>query len=171
MTKLSDTQLVILSNACQRDDRLVMPLPEHIKGGAAIKVVTSLIAKGLVEEVPPAPDQPVWRETDNDRRLTLVATDAAFAALGITPEDAPQDADEAPAAPAARKIREGSKQARLVEMLKRPEGVTIAEAAEALDWQSHTVRGALAGALKKKLGLTIESEKVEGRGRAYRIAS
>jgi hypothetical protein len=56
-------------------------------------------------------------------------------------------------------------------MLNRPKGVTIPEAAEALEWQSHTVRGAIAGALKKKLGLTIQSEKVEGRGRVYRIAS
>ncbi|MFJ1293671.1 MULTISPECIES: DUF3489 domain-containing protein [Paracoccus] len=39
----------------------------------------------------------------------------------------------------------------------------------ALDWRPHTVRGALAGALKKKLGLTVTSEKVEGRGRCYRI--
>ena len=83
---------------------------------------------------------------------------------------ASKPAPAAPTAPAARKTREGSKQARLVEMLKRPDGVTVAEAATALDWQHHTVRGALAGALKKKLGLTIESEKVEGRGRVYRLA-
>jgi hypothetical protein len=56
-------------------------------------------------------------------------------------------------------------------MLKRPEGATIAEVVEALQWQAHTVRGAIAGALKKKLGLKIESEKVDAeRGRVYRIA-
>jgi hypothetical protein len=76
MAKLSDTQLVILSAACQRDDRLVLPLPDRLKGGAAVKVVGSLIAKGLVEEVPAMLDQPVWRESDDDRRITLVATDA-----------------------------------------------------------------------------------------------
>ena len=54
-------------------------------------------------------------------------------------------------------------------MLQRPEGATIAEVVEATGWQPHTVRGALAGALKKRLGLTIGSEKVEGRGRVYRI--
>ena len=189
MAKLSDTQLVILSAACQRDDRLVLPLPERLKGGAATKVISSLIAKGLVKEVRAKLDQPVWRETD-DKRVTLVATDAAFEALGIVPDDAPAGADgapdsepakqgaktpksapAAPAAPPARKTREGSKQARLVEMLKRPEGVTITEAAEELDWQHHTVRGALAGALKKKLGLEITSEKVEDRGRVYRTPS
>jgi Protein of unknown function (DUF3489) len=54
-------------------------------------------------------------------------------------------------------------------MLKRPEGATIEEIAAKLEWQAHTVRGAFAGALKKRLGLKVESEKVEGRGRVYRL--
>ena len=54
-------------------------------------------------------------------------------------------------------------------MLQRPEGATIGEVVEATGWQPHTVRGALAGALKKRLGLTIASEKVENRGRVYRL--
>lgn len=65
--------------------------------------------------------------------------------------------------------RANSKQAQLIEMLKRPEGATIDEIVKKFDWQAHTVRGALAGALKKKLGLNVQSEKVEGRGRVYRI--
>ena len=66
--------------------------------------------------------------------------------------------------------REGSKQAQLIAMLRHPKGATIAEIAEALSWQPHTVRGAIAGALKKKLGLDITSEKDDKRGRTYRIA-
>jgi len=66
--------------------------------------------------------------------------------------------------------RAASKQAKLIEMLKRPEGATIDEITKALTWQSHTVRGAMSGALKKKLGLKVESGKVDGRGRVYRIA-
>ena len=85
MAKLSDTQLVILSTACQRDDRLVLPLPDRLKGGAANKVITSLIAKGFITEVRAKLEQPVWRESDDDKRLTLVATDAAFETLGIAP--------------------------------------------------------------------------------------
>ena len=68
------------------------------------------------------------------------------------------------------KTREGTKQAALVAMLSRPEGATIPEVVAATGWQPHTVRGAFAGALKKRLGLTIVSEKVEGRGRVYRTA-
>jgi predicted HTH transcriptional regulator len=66
--------------------------------------------------------------------------------------------------------RTNSKQAQLIEMLKRPEGATIEEIVKKFDWQAHTVRGAIAGALKKKLGLNVQSEKVEGRGRVHRIA-
>jgi predicted ArsR family transcriptional regulator len=66
--------------------------------------------------------------------------------------------------------RADSKQAKLIEMLKRPDGATIDEIVKKFEWQPHTVRGAIAGALKKKLGLDVHSEKVEGRGRVYRIA-
>lgn len=54
-------------------------------------------------------------------------------------------------------------------MLKAPEGASIEEIVTAFGWQAHTVRGAIAGALKKKLGLQVGSETVEGRGRVYRI--
>lgn len=65
--------------------------------------------------------------------------------------------------------RADSKQAQLIEMLKRPDGATIEEIVKKFEWQAHTVRGAIAGALKKMLGLDVQSEKVEGRGRVYRI--
>lgn len=65
--------------------------------------------------------------------------------------------------------RAGTKQATLIEMLRAEGGATIDEIATALDWTPHTIRGAMSGALKKKLGLTITSEKVEGRGRVYMI--
>jgi hypothetical protein len=66
--------------------------------------------------------------------------------------------------------RANSKQAQLIEMLKSRDGAMIEEIVKKFDWQAHTVRGAIAGALKKKLGLNVQSEKVEGRGRVYRIA-
>ena len=69
----------------------------------------------------------------------------------------------------ARTPREGTKQAKLIAMLRAPEGATIEEIMAATNWASHTIRGAMAGALKKKLGLDVTSEKVEGRGRIYRL--
>jgi len=218
MTQLTDTQLVILSAAGQRPNRLVLPLPERLKGGAAHKVVRALMTRGLIEEIDAGRGDPVWRDTGDGHGVTLVATDAALDALGIEADPAPTGADsaadgagdalqeadpatastaaltadagadEAPTEPAARKrgrpkkaattgpatgaprkSRDGSKQALLIAMLERPEGATIAQIVATTGWQPHTVRGAIAGALKKKLGLTITSEKIEGE-RTYRIA-
>ena len=63
--------------------------------------------------------------------------------------------------------REGTKQAQIRAMLQRPEGASIAEIVAATSWQAHTARGAISGAIKKKLGLPIAAEKVEGRGTVY----
>jgi Protein of unknown function (DUF3489) len=65
-------------------------------------------------------------------------------------------------------MRQGTKLARLIDMLRR-ERATVGEAVAALGWQAHSVRGAISGALKKKRGLTIQSEMHDGRGRIYRI--
>jgi Protein of unknown function (DUF3489) len=69
----------------------------------------------------------------------------------------------------AHPIRPGTKLARLIDMLRRERGATVAETVAALGWQAHSVRGAISGALKKKRGLTIQSEIRDGRGRIYRI--
>lgn len=61
-----------------------------------------------------------------------------------------------------------TKQQIMIDLLRRPEGATIEEIVNATQWQSHTVRGAMSGALKKKLGLAITSENVDARGRVYR---
>ncbi len=54
-------------------------------------------------------------------------------------------------------------------MLRAPDGATIEEIMAATGWLGHTVRGAMAGSLKKKLGLEVTSDKVEGRGRVYKL--
>jgi len=187
MTKLSDTQAIILSAAAQRPEHIALPLPESLRGGAAAKVVGAMLAKGFLEEVDAdmRKGEPVWRETGDGHGTTLIATDTGLAAIGIEPEDAdtapagalgapteeptPSTPTETEAAPKARTPREGTKQATLIAMLRAPDGATIGEIGTALQWRPHTARGALAGALKKKLGLTITSEKVAERGRIYRI--
>ena len=187
MTKLSDTQALILSAAAQREDRIALPLPESLRGGAAVKVVGAMLANGLLQEVDAdlRNGEPLWRETGDGHGTTLVATDAGLAAIGIEPEDAnpaPAGATDAPSdapapdtatvpqgGPKARTPREGTKQATLIAMLRAPDGATIEEIMAATGWQSHTVRGAMAGALKKKLGLEVTSEKVEDRGRVYKL--
>ncbi|QRI64472.1 DUF3489 domain-containing protein [Shinella sp. PSBB067] len=188
MTKLSDTQLVILSATAQREDRNVLPLPGSLRGGAAAKVVGALLSRGLIAETTTdsqtkadAALNRIWRNDEDGRAILLHITDAGLAAIGVEPEGgdsapagadeaAPQDAPaEANPAPKARTPRTGTKQAKLIEMLRSDGGATIGEIVVATGWQPHTVRGAFAGALKKKLGLEVTSDKVEGRGRVYRL--
>jgi hypothetical protein len=173
MTKLTDTQAVILSAASQRTDRFALPLPKSLKGGAAHKVVNALVDKGLLKEVKAnrKMNDPVWRENDEGQILTLVITDAGFEAIGIQIEPKKRNTTkpEAKGHAPERKTRDGTKQSLMIELLKRPGGATLAEIVAATGWQAHTVRGAMAGALKKKLGLTITSEKNETKGRIYRI--
>ena len=189
MTKLSDTQLVILSAAAQRADRNVLPLPGSLRGGAAAKVVGALLKRGLIAETTADSRTKadtalnrIWRNDENGRAILLHITDAGLAAIGVEPasgDTAPTGADEAPSAEApkdapaeaylAPKTRTGTKQAKLIEMLRSDGGATIDEIVAATGWQAHTVRGAMAGALKKKLGLEVTSEKVEGRGRVYSL--
>ena len=196
MTRLSDTQLLILGAAAQRADLSVLPLPEtlKLKGGALTKVMDSLRNKGLIRIV----------ETDG-RPQRVVLTSEGMAAIGVAQEDegqttasaeadtaatpadagtaveAPAPATEADGAatPAKRRPkakaksakpgkavaaekptpRTGTKQARMIEMLKRPQGATVEQISAATGWQHHTIRGAISGALKKKLGLTVEATR------------
>jgi hypothetical protein len=201
MTKLSDTQAVILSAASQRDDGAVLPLPEtlRIKGGAVAKVLRSLKAKGLIEHqgAPRGDDPPPLRitqaglqaigvETEDDAPDGAApgdtcATSADSGARAVeTPAPATQaDGAATPAkgkakAKAAKakstkpekaaaddkpKLRGGTKQALMIDMLKRPEGATVEQIAATTGWQHHTIRGAISGALKKKLGLTVEATR------------
>jgi len=194
MAQLSDSQLVVLTAACQRPDRCVFPVNPKLKGNAAGNVLKSLLNKGLIKEVRAKRDDTVWRHDKNHGKMTLRSTRAAFDALGIDPKEiatTEDEAEEASAAAAAvddagnageasnsksrrraapKQTRADSKQAQLIEMLKSPDGATIEEIVKKFKWQAHTVRGAIAGALKKKLGLNVQSEKVEDRGRVYRIA-
>ena len=190
MPRLSDTQLVILSNAAKRDG-VVLPLPKSLKinEGAVATVLKSLIGRGLIQERAAVRDEPAWREDKDGTRLTLVLSDDGFDAIGVgqappraygsgaaarrsnakrvtAPSPAHTNSPET-SAPAARS---GSKQALLIDLLKRKGGATIDEAVAATGWQRHTVRGVISGALKKKLGLTVVSASVDGRGRVYQIA-
>ena len=61
-----------------------------------------------------------------------------------------------------------TKHARIIAMLRKPAGTTIAAIATATDWQPHSVRGFLAGVVRKKLGLNLVSEQTD-KGRVYRI--
>jgi hypothetical protein len=192
MPKLSDTQLIILSTAAQRDDGAVQPLAKSLKlqGGAVTSTMKSLLKRGLLAEQAATREATPWRETPADGRLMLVITDAGRRVIGVDSErESAKEPAPPKAPPSARRTREkkkassskasrkappavarpGTKQSLLIDLLGRRHGATIAEAVKATGWQAHSVRGVISGSLKKKLGLTIASEKVERRGRVYRI--
>ena len=107
-----------------------------------------------------------------DGRLDAAAWRAQLPKPNTPPVAAPTSTgiDSTPEARQPR-MREGTKEALLIAMLRRPGGATIAQVIEATGWQKHTVRGAISGALKKKRGLAVTSAKSETGDRVYKIAA
>ena len=99
--KLTDTQLIILSSASQRQDGLAT-LPETLKGGAAKIAVTKLLGLGLLKVVRVKRDQPAWRSDEEEKPLGLKLTKAGSAALGLA-EDGPGEEEPAPQPKTRRK--------------------------------------------------------------------
>ncbi len=126
------------------------------------------------EPIEPEAEAPVEPESEPEAEAPGEPESEPEAEAPGEPESAAAIAEVAPAEavnaePKAPKLRSGTKQALMIAMLRRPEGATVEQIAEATKWARHTVRGAMAGALKKKLGLTITSEKSETGVRTYRI--
>lgn len=189
-TPITERQLDLITRAHCDAGGLIEPLLE-LKGGAKLKMIASLAQRGLIEQM-----DGQWRITG--AAIAIIKGEAqpedvlpAVKGAATSPTPLPADDPELEAAvaaaeaswqqdqpdPAPKRGQGSSKQALVIEMLKRPEGATIAQISEATGWQAHTVRGTFAGALKKKLGLNIVSEKIEGPAgtpgagqRLYRIA-
>ncbi len=136
---LTTSQLAVLTAACGAPDGRLTALPETLKlPGGARAKVLGAL---------------VQRGLLKATKDAHVITAAGRRALGET---------------APRAMREGTKQATVIALLQRRSGATIAQLCEATGWQAHTVRGTLSGALKKRLGMTLTSEKTTG-ARVYRL--
>ena len=143
LLKLSPAQSLLLRTAARRPDGRVIP-PDTLRGGARVKVLTSLLQRGWIEPV------------DGGH----VLTDAGYAAIGqqrpMPPDDVqPMDATDDFQLLEGIPIRPGTKLAALVRSLRRPQGATSLQLMLATGWQPHTVRGAISGMLRKKLGLNV----------------
>jgi Protein of unknown function (DUF3489) len=189
--KITDTQIVMLSAAAQRDDRCLVA-PQNLEGGAAQKVAAKLIEAGLAKEIKAKSGTPVWRQDEKvGHTFALKLTAAGVRAIAIDDSSASdetsdnsgerlrvpaanseiirQTAAEVPTTDAARPSppRAGTKLAQLVELLQRDQGATITELVAATDWLPHTTRAALTGLRKRGYAVTISRSDKE-RGSAYR---
>ena len=196
MSKLTDTQLVMLSKASQRDDRAV-ECPHHLKGGVLKTVVSKLLDRGLLNEIAAKRGMPAWRQNDDGGSFALVITRAGLNAIAAHSGEAQADqlrgsgveAEASRARPKARGTREagsvlrsslrghaakpaqfrtGSKQALILSMLERKGGASIADLVAATDWLPHTTRAALTGLCKRGYGLE-RSRPEEGKPSVYRV--
>jgi hypothetical protein len=158
-TNLSATQTQVLQHAALTTEGRLLWFPENLKGGAKAKVLVSLSKRDLITRQ--GPDwfvaAPGYAALGLPRRapVTLAALDAVIANA------------QAAAGPTHRTP---SKQAMVLALLQRDEGATLQQMCALTNWQAHTMRGALAGAFKKKLGLVITSSKDAGGERTYRLA-
>jgi hypothetical protein len=188
--KLSDTQLLMLSAAAQREDRCIAA-PPNLKGAASQKIAAKLVAVGLAKEVKAGQRSHVWRRdevTGQAYALKLtavglkairveeaVAVEAAAqispTARGESPKNIPEhnaSADNVAPLTATTAPREGSKLAAVVSLLRREDGATIDQLAAAMGWLPHTTRAALTGLRKRGFGIERREEKGERAG-AYVI--
>lgn len=157
---LTDNQKSIVLHAANETNGDIRWFPKHIHGGAQQKILQSLASKQLITQV-----DDTWRLTDLCYQTlglpSPVQLDAEIADITVfvkTPKSTP---DNKPARQTKQQI--------MIDLLSRPEGASIPELMDATGWQQHTIRGALSGTLKKRLGLEIGSIKTSGSDRTYRI--
>ena len=190
--KLTDTQLAILSAASQRGDRCLIA-PSTLKGGAAQKVAAKLLTAGLVREIKAKAGMEAWRRDDETgQAYSLKLTDAGLKAIAgdvrgwqsmpstglpntsdgaseaktAANVTAPRSATAAPTSPAPR---QGTKIARVVELLQRDQGANLDELIAATGWLPHTARAALTGLRHRGYDVRLERGET-GRVSVYRAA-
>jgi len=179
--KLTDTQRQVLEHAADHPDGLVTWFPDNVKGGARTKVIDGLFNKALITSIGihecfiTPKGYEALRRADPLPGSNTTDPHAADAVAVAEATRAPESQDVAQrlikvGVEGKPRTRDNSKQATVIQMLQRPSGATINEICEATEWQSHTVRGFFAGALKKKLGLSITSFKDTGASHVYRVA-
>ena len=176
-SKLTDTQLILLSRAVQREDGAAT-LPEGTTEKAAQKLAATLVGRGLFREIRTKPGIPVWGRSEEGRSHSLIITKLGRTAIKVEDDGEPEDTE--PAAPAAASTdkaasaqserstpRQGSKLATVIDLLGRKKGAGIEELIAATGWLPHTTRAALTGLRKR--GYTVERERSEKGGSVYRI--
>ena len=193
--QLTATQHAVLAYAIEHTDGKITWFPDQVKGGARKKVLVGLFGRTLITA-----DGPDWLVADagyaalglqrpapmplvNDPEIEALVTaaEAEWTRVDLrleapqeptqkTPPQAEQPQEQLPSTAGQSRTRENTKQALVIQMLKRPEGATVAQIMAATGWLNHTVRGTLSGVVRKRLNLTVVSAKNSEGVSAYRIA-
>ena len=124
--------------------------------------IATLASGGTIAATADATSTKAAQTQDTGRALVILNGDPLSTYVKTKPAKGKTPTETAPAAgePTAKPTpRAGTKQAQMIDMLRRPEGATVEQIAAATGWQHHTIRGAISGALKKKLGLTVEATR------------
>ena len=161
MTKLTDTQLVILSAAAGRESHAILPLPKSLKANkGATTVLKGLIKKGLIDETPAAPGDEHWRKNEDGHKIALTITDAGLAALDGGPAVSPSKRARNHRGDALKENTPSGKAGTILGLLGRPKGARITELQKATGWQAHSIRAAITGLRKR--GITISRSQDNG---------
>jgi hypothetical protein len=168
MSKLNDTQSILLSTAGQRNSGSLYPLPATLfdAGGVASRAVAALIRRALAEERETDVPASIARE-DGDLRYGVFITATGLAAIGIA-EEHDVGADDPILAPPEPQPERRTKSGSVIILLQRGEGATLPELIAATGWLPHTTRAALTGLRKK--GHAIERSKRD-EATCYRIVA
>jgi Protein of unknown function (DUF3489) len=176
-TRLTDTQLVVLSRAAQRQDGAAT-LPEGMTEKAAQKLAAMLVERELVREIGAKPGVPVSRRSEEGRSHALIITKLGRTTIKVGDDRESEDTevgdqasasiDKVASAQSERSTpRQGSKLSTVIDLLCRKKGACIEELIAATGWLPHTTRAALTGLRKR--GYTVERERSEKGGSVYRI--
>ena len=149
MTRLSDTQRILLWSATQRDDGSLLPLAPTLKpGGGTAKAIAALVARGLAEErVTRVPAS--TRRSEGEIGYGVFVTATGVAAIGAEPSGTLVAVDDPASSALPASPRPASKTANVLALLARADGATLAELVAATGWLPHTTRAALTGLRKK----------------------
>ena len=130
--------------------------------------MNTLIPEATNAEVKPAVGKANKKATLAPRRAPVATTKAKSGGKANAAKKAPKGGKKADLAK-PQATRDGSKTATILELLKRPGGVTSKELMKVTGWLPHSVRGFLSGTVGKKMGLTVTSAKTEDGERAYSV--
>lgn len=157
LPKLTPTQALLLRAAARRADGRVIP-PDNLRGGARVNSLSGLLRRE-------------WIEAGDGG---YVLTDTGYAVVGRKRPAPPEDLQPVEPPDALQllegiPVRPGTKLAALVVALRRPQGATNLQLMLATGWQPHSVRGAISGLLRKRLGLNVVLTRNAAGERVYRI--